>query len=158
MVLATLVRNLLQVLICLLTSHSCRRHLGGLIPRTIEVHNPRLNTKVTIDIPDGDGSNNGALYCTLRRDNIIELCVESLQKVPDYKFLWERALDNGKSLQLAWRYQANLDWVWLDEDVFGKVREWSVLCGLALKHVKLFQRSISARTLTMSSSRQGHPY
>lgn len=94
---------------------------------------------MTIDIPDSDGPNNNALYRFLRRDNIIGLCVESVENVPDYKYLLESALESGKSLQLAWRYQANLDWVWLDEDVFGKPREWSVLCGLALKHVNLVQ-------------------
>jgi len=36
-------------------------------------------------------------------------------------------------LELAWRIDTALDWVWQTEDVEGKAREWAVLCGLALK-------------------------
>ncbi len=72
--------------------------------------------------------------------------MEALHKVPDYKYLVEKALHNGKSPQLAWRFQANLDWVWLDEDVFGNPRDWSVLCGLAFTLV-----GTSFKTLCMCS-------
>ncbi|KAF9527557.1 Pleckstrin homology domain-containing protein, partial [Crepidotus variabilis] len=109
------------------------RQMGGVIPRSMEVYNPRLNTKVTIDIPDADGTNSAGLYRVFRRENIIQLCMESLEKVPDYKYLVENAVLAGKTVQLAWRYQTNLDWVWLDDDVFGEARDWAVLCGLAFK-------------------------
>lgn len=115
--------------------YSIRRQKGGCIPRSLHIHNPRLNTKVTIDIPDSPDTNNRTLYGVFRRDKIIQLCMEALRRVPDYKYLMETALQNGKSPQLAWRFQANLDWVWLDEDVFGKPRDWSVLCGLAFMQV-----------------------
>ena len=113
-----------------------RRQLGGLIPRSIDVYNPGLSTKVTIDIPEGNGST--IPYRIFTRDSLIHICLESLRKVPDYKFLLAKALESGKSPQLAWRYQTNLDWVWLDHDVFGMPREWSVLCGLAFKEVRVF--------------------
>jgi hypothetical protein len=118
-----------------------RRQQGGQIPRTVDVYNPQLNTKVTVDIAESKGST--VLYRVFTRENLIQLCLESLRKVPDYEYLIEKVLENGKSLQLAWRYQANLDWVWLDQDVFGKPREWSVLCGLAFKQVGVSVLSLS---------------
>lgn len=48
-------------------------------------------------------------------------------------------MQEGKTLELAWRWGTNLDWVWLedgieeDEDNKG----WNVLCGLALKQVSI---------------------
>lgn len=104
----------------------------------MDVYNPRLNTKVTINIPETDGTHSSDFYRVFRRENIIRLCLGSLEKVPDYKYLIEYAVQAGKSAQLAWRYQANLDWVWLDDDVFGDSREWAVLCGLAFKQVGSF--------------------
>jgi hypothetical protein len=57
-----------------------RRQLGGDIPRSIDVHNPILNTKVTIDIPESKGST--ILYRIFARENLIQLCLESLRKMP----------------------------------------------------------------------------
>ena len=121
----------------------CRRQLGGDIPRSIDIHSPGLNTKVTIDIPESKGST--ILYRVFARENLIQLCLDSLRKMPDYKYLIEKAAEYGRSPQLAWRYQTNLDWVWLDQDVFGQPREWSVLCGLAFKQV-----GVSISTLILS--------
>jgi len=63
--------------------------------------------------------------------------------MPDYKYLIEKAIENGHAPHLAWRYHTNLDWVWLDQDVFGKPREWSVLCGVAFKQVGGYIISLS---------------
>lgn len=112
-----------------------RLQLGGQIPRTIDVYCPRLNTKVTIDIPES--RDNQVLYRIFTRENLIQLCLELLRKLPDYKYLIEKALESGKSPQVNWRYQDYLDWIWLDNDVFGKPREWAVLCGLAFKQVSV---------------------
>lgn len=122
-----------------------RLHLGGQIPKTIDVYSPRLNTKVTIDIPESGG--NQTLYSIFTRENLIQLCLESLRKLPDYKYLIEKALESGKSPQVNWRYQANLDWVWLDHDVFGKPRKWAVLCGVAFKQVSIFFISYSVNNV-----------
>ncbi|KAF8809576.1 hypothetical protein BYT27DRAFT_7094201 [Phlegmacium glaucopus] len=109
------------------------RHMGGRMPRTVDIHNPGLSTKVTIDIPEDADTEGGGLYSLFKRENVIKLCVESLRSVPDWKFLMEKEINGGKSLQLAWRVDANLDWVWLETDVFGEPRDWAVLCGLAFK-------------------------
>ena len=108
--------------------------MGGRMPRTMDIHNPRLSTKVTIDIPETEEIE-GGLYCLFKRENVIHLCMESLQNVPDWKFLIEKEIKKGKSLQLAWRVDTNLDWVWLETDVCGETRDWAVLCGLVFKQV-----------------------
>ena len=113
-----------------------RRHLGGQVPPTIEVHNPRLNSTVTIDIPYRLQIDNQELYAVFTRDNIVELCMNSLRSVPDWFALVEKELtEQGKRLELCWRRDAHLDWLWLDEDVYGKTRPWAILAGLAVKQV-----------------------
>jgi len=72
------------------------------------------------------------------RENVIGLCMKSLQSVGDWKDLIERQMVEGKMLELAWRVDTNLDWIWLEHDVYGKPRPWAVLCGLALKQVRPF--------------------
>ena len=113
--------------------------MGGRLPTTVDIRNPGLDTKVTIDIPEG--TENAGLYL-FKRENVISLCKESLRSVPDWKVFMEREIKEGKSLQLAWRLDANLDWVWLETDVFGETRDWSVLCGLVFKQAcELFKVS-----------------
>ncbi|KAF8908921.1 Pleckstrin homology domain-containing protein [Gymnopilus junonius] len=107
---------------------------GGQIPRTIDIHSPRLSTKVTIDVPENEEMHNGSLYKIFKRENILDLCMNSLRKVPDWDYLMENELAKGKSLQLAWRVDANLDWIWLETDVYERPRDWAVLCGLPFKH------------------------
>ena len=108
------------------------------MPKTVDIHNPGFSTKVTIDIakPEDTVTENGGLHCLFKRENVIELCMESLRNLPDWKLLVEKEIKEGKSLQLAWRVDTNLDWVWLDTDVLGETRDWAVLCGLAFKQVR----------------------
>ena len=110
--------------------------MGGRMPTTMDIYNPRLSTKVTIDIPEAEDAENGGPYSQFKRENVINLCMETLRKVPDWKFLMEKEIKEGKSLQLAWRVDANLDWIWLEKDVFGGTRDWAVLCGLVFKQVR----------------------
>lgn len=69
------------------------------------------------------------------RENIIALCRKTLESYRDWEFIIEREIDRGKHIELCWRMETKLDWIWLDDDVEGKSREWAVLCGLALKQV-----------------------
>ncbi|KAG6890784.1 hypothetical protein C0995_003214 [Termitomyces sp. Mi166 len=89
-----------------------------------------MNSTVKIDIPSGDSER---LYRIFRRENIIALCTNSFSSAPDWKNDIERELHQGKTLQLVWRQETDLDWVWLDKDIYGEERRWAVLCGLALK-------------------------
>jgi hypothetical protein len=57
----------------------------------------------------------------------------------DWKFIVEKEMNDGKTLELAWRSGTNLDWVWLDDQ-----NPWHVLYGYALKQVSVPQ---ATRTL-----------
>lgn len=114
-----------------------RRELGSQIPPSIEIRNPALDTRVKIDVPNLDMLESNQRYSMFRRDNIVGLCMKALRSVEDWDIIIERQLMEGKKLELAWRIDTNLDWVWLETDVYGKRRDWVVLCGLALKQVRL---------------------
>ncbi|TFK28020.1 hypothetical protein FA15DRAFT_678662 [Coprinopsis marcescibilis] len=109
------------------------RYLGGQLPPSIYVHNPRLATKVAVDIPYQHEMENQDLFTLFTRQNIIALCMKSLRTVPDYFALVEREItEHGRRLELCWRRDASLDWVWLEADAFGKSRPWATIAGLAL--------------------------
>ncbi len=101
----------------------------------IEVRNPTLDAKVKIDVPTITTVEGYSRMFT--RTNVIALCLQSFRKVPDWKEVIEREIGSGKVLELAWRMDTNLDWVWLEDDVYGQQRGWVVLCGLAFKQVNL---------------------
>lgn len=77
------------------------------------------------------------------RRNIIDIVRKSLSSSPglhetasrDWKHVVEPEIAAGKTLELAWRVEAKLDWVWKEEDVTGQPRPWAVLCGLAMQQV-----------------------
>ncbi|KAJ7644051.1 Pleckstrin homology domain-containing protein [Roridomyces roridus] len=103
--------------------------LGGRIPPSLEVRNPSLGTRVSIDL---SGDKGYAQMCT--RENIIALCMRSLRRVKDWQELVEAQLAEGKKLELAWRMGGTqMDWVWLDEDVNGAARRAAVLGGIAME-------------------------
>ncbi|KAK7690007.1 hypothetical protein QCA50_006649 [Cerrena zonata] len=109
------------------------RHLGGQLPPFLEIKAPFLDTRFKIDVPFYNSGNITKVYSTFTRANIISLCEAGLRDVPAYKALIEENMDKGIEFELAWRIDTFLDWIWVDEDVEGKMREWDVLVGLALK-------------------------
>jgi hypothetical protein len=102
----------------------------------MEIRNPGLDTRVRIDIPpeQADQPEDSTIFA---RENIIKLCTAALGSVPDWYYLIQRQIEEGRSLELAWRLDTQLDWVWQDECVDGTRRYWAVLCGLPLKQVSL---------------------
>ena len=104
------------------------------------VWNPRLDTKVEIDIPN---ANDDETFKVFSRENAIALCMNTLRIVPDWNSMIEWEISQGKSLELAWRIGTHLDWIWLYDDVQGNPRQWEVLCGLALKQVDLISFCLS---------------
>ena len=108
--------------------------MGGQLPSTIEVRNPRLDVTVKIDVPNAE---NDQIYKVFSRDNVIRLCMDSLRAVPEWKNVIERQMAKGQTLQLAWRVDTNIDWIWLQHDTYKDPRRWAVLCGLALKQVRV---------------------
>ncbi|KAH7921911.1 hypothetical protein BV22DRAFT_1197834 [Leucogyrophana mollusca] len=117
------------------------RHLGGEIPSTIEVRCPSIEARVKIDVPVIDIINMERAYTMFSRRNIIELVQKSLGSSHhsgdaasrDWKYVIEREMAAGKTLELAWRMEAKLDWVWQEDDIEGNPRPWAILCGLVLK-------------------------
>ncbi|KAF4576993.1 hypothetical protein EYR36_004977 [Pleurotus pulmonarius] len=104
----------------------CR--LDGKIPPMIEIRNPAMDTRVRVQVPSIDME---MAFKTFSRQNVIELVRSELMNEPHWRLLVESQLEQGKTLELAWRNGTTLDWVWLDNDVNGKERPWEVLCGLA---------------------------
>lgn len=109
--------------------------MGGTLPPFIEVRSPAMETRLKIDIPRYESADIKAAYAVFTPSNIIALCQESLRAIPEYQSLVEKHIKTGKPLDLAWRTDTVLDWVWQLEDAQGKYRDWAVLCGLALRQV-----------------------
>ncbi|KAH9950585.1 Pleckstrin homology domain-containing protein [Amylocystis lapponica] len=108
------------------------RNLGGQLPPSLDVRCPALDTRIKIDIPNHE-SDVMTAYSVFSPQNVVRLCERNLREMPDYDVLIKQRLQAGGSLELAWRFDTNLDWVWRLEDVQGQPRDWSVLSGLALK-------------------------
>ncbi|KAI0056564.1 hypothetical protein BV25DRAFT_1813850 [Artomyces pyxidatus] len=107
------------------------RHLGGQLPSKIEIRSPVLDTSVKIDVPK-PAEGEEVDYAIFSRDNLVNLCCKTLNHIPDYEFLLQRRLAEGARLELAWRMDTKLDWVWWQDDVDDNHRRWAVLAGLAL--------------------------
>ncbi|ETW81550.1 hypothetical protein HETIRDRAFT_51882 [Heterobasidion irregulare TC 32-1] len=108
------------------------RRLGGRFPPFIEIRVPLVDIRLKIDIPDSANDQTNADLTSFTKANLIELCVKALGRIQDWKMLIQRQLEMGAQLELAWRMGTQLDWVWWQEDIEGKEREWAVLAGLAL--------------------------
>ena len=111
-----------------------RRHLGGELPTSLEVRCPTLDARLKIDIPPNDIGEHVA-FSVFDPANAVGLCKRVLRKAEDYDEAVGRAIEDGATLELAWRMDTRLDWVWQSEDLVGKKRDWAVLYGLALKQV-----------------------
>ncbi|CAK5280363.1 unnamed protein product [Mycena citricolor] len=119
---------LVYLLICkglLLTS--LRRRLGGILPASLEIRSPNLDTRVKIELPSVESPE------MFTRDNIVTLCQQALWRVKAWRELIEMQVSEGKELELAWRMGAQLDWIWLASDVVGDPRDCAVLYGLAMQ-------------------------
>lgn len=106
------------------------------MPKSIEIRCPTLDCRLKLDLPNLDAlilSN----YGLFDRDSVVQLCEKSLRTVREWEWLVQRQIDEGLSLELAWRMGAKLDWVWQFRDLHGQPRDWAVLYGLALNQVSL---------------------
>ena len=123
-----------------------RLQLGGRPPKSLEVKNPTLNATVTIDASETYDNEIEKVYDIFSCENVVRSCVKAFSSAPasGWSSLIQREISNGKKLALAWRVDANLDWVWLETDVNERPRKWAVLCGFVTKKVclsNLFLRS-----------------
>jgi len=103
--------------------------MGGKLPPFIEVRSPVIDTRMKIDIPEG------ADYNFLCHDNLVALCLKTMSTVEDWDVIIRKHLAEGAHMELAWRFDTNLDWVWWLDDINGNSRTWAVLAGLALNQV-----------------------
>lgn len=115
---------------------SRRRHLGGEMPETIDIHCPALGTRVRVDIPNLDRGAAGDSWKHFTRSYLIEACSRSLSGLPDWDSMMESPVLRGARLELAWRKESKLEWVWLQTDEEGRDIDWQVLFGLALRQVR----------------------
>lgn len=106
-----------------------RREMGGKLPPFIEVRSPVIDTRMKIDIPES------ADHSFLCHDNLVALCMRTMSTVQDWDVIIRKRLADGAHMELAWRFDTNLDWVWWLDDINGNSRTWAVLAGLALNQV-----------------------
>ena len=121
--------------------------MDGKLPSFIEVRSPVLDTRMKIDIPEN------ADYAVFSRDNLVALSMRTFGTVQDWNIIIRKRLAEGAHLELAWRLDTNLDWVWWHDDIYGNPRAWAVLAGLALNQVLYI--SSSAPIVDSVGSRQG---
>ncbi|KAI0029172.1 hypothetical protein K488DRAFT_57005, partial [Vararia minispora EC-137] len=105
------------------------RRLGGQLPSYVEVRSPVMDVSLKVDIPSTDEDTDAAIFS---HDNLVKLCKRTLSSMPDWKYILETRLAEGAKLELAWRADTELDWVWWRDDIKGRPRDWAVLSGLAL--------------------------
>jgi hypothetical protein len=103
--------------------------MHGKLPSFIEVRSPILDTRMKIDIPENPDN------AVFSRDNLVALSMSRFSNIQDWDIIVQKRLAEGAHLELAWRLDTNLDWVWWHDDVYGNPRAWAVLAGLALNQV-----------------------
>ncbi|KAG8829407.1 hypothetical protein FRC17_006633 [Serendipita sp. 399] len=113
------------------------RRLGGEIPDSVEIRCPAIDARVSFPIPVIDLVTEREGYRSFTREKVIQSCREQMSGIPEWDLLIESALKPGEGreagqLELCWRTESNLDWAWLQEDINGLNRPWSVLFGVAL--------------------------
>lgn len=111
--------------------------MGGAIPRSVDIQNPHLGSKVSFELPSLDLMDHKTAIRMFSRSNIIALCIKSMKPIPGWSNFIDREKQKGRQLQLAWRSETHVDWVWNDQTCKDQSREWTVLSGLALKNVGL---------------------
>jgi hypothetical protein len=103
--------------------------MDGKIPPFLEVRSPVMDTRLKIDIPENA---NDSFFC---HNNLVALCKKTLSAVRDWDVIIKKRIADGAHMELAWRLDTNLDWVWWLDDIHGHPRSWAVLAGLALNQV-----------------------
>lgn len=96
----------------------------------MDVAIPLINVRVKVFLPtNGDRR-------PLTRDRVIDLCQNSTDNVEGLANLREEhVVQKHRKLELCWRTETKLDWVWLDNDTEGKQRDDAVCYGIALQDV-----------------------
>lgn len=93
-----------------------------------------MDSRLKLDLPNL-GTLISSDFGLFDRDMVVKLCEKSLKTVREWEWLIQRRINEGFSMELAWRTGAKLDWVWQLHDLRGRPRDWAVLYGLALNQV-----------------------
>jgi hypothetical protein len=131
----------------------CRRKLGGVVPDSIEIRCPAIDARLNFPIPAIDLTTGLEGYKIFTRDRVIQNCRDQMSGIPEWDLLIESVLKTGAegeegTLELCWRTESKLDWAWLENDVDGAPRPWSVLFGVALLNVRLLSTPLCYLTIS----------
>ena len=96
---------------------------------SLKFRSPIIDVWMKIDTPES------ADYTFLCHDNLVALCMRTLSTVQDWGVIIRKRLASGARMELAWRFDTTLDWVWWLNDTNGNSHTWAVLAGLALNQV-----------------------
>lgn len=123
------IRSKLFVTLQLTLSFRCE--LGNTLPDSLEISCPLVNTRVRIPIPEDENA-----WRILTRDYIIDQCTQAMGDSFAWQTIVQMPIVNGRRLELCWRTDTTLDWIWLKDDVDGLKRDWEALFGIALQLVR----------------------
>jgi len=100
------------------------------MPDCIEVSVPHLGSRVRFELPSAEFLEMGKAYQTVSRPYILDACRTSLGHDD-----WEQACNDGGKLEICWRKNGNLEWIWLDRDIDGNSRDWAVIYPIGFRQV-----------------------
>ncbi|KAG9035602.1 hypothetical protein FRB95_011008 [Tulasnella sp. JGI-2019a] len=107
------------------------REIGGGMPDVIEVNVPQLGSRIRFDVPSAEFLEVNQGYRTISRRYILDMCRQYIGPED-----WEKILDDAGQVELCWRKNGNLEWIWLDLDVNGETRAWSVVHPVGFRQLK----------------------
>ncbi|KAG8886651.1 hypothetical protein FRB97_000071 [Tulasnella sp. 331] len=107
------------------------REIGGTLPEVIEVNVPQLGSRIRFDVPSSEFLEVTQGYKTINRSYILDTCRQEIGTED-----WRRICDDAGSVELCWRRNGNLEWIWLDRDVDGNPRDWSVIYPVGFRRLK----------------------
>jgi hypothetical protein len=118
------------------------KDLDGVLPETLEIYVPDLQTTIKLARPMEDSVGSMATCRTLSRSKVLKTAVDALRKLPTFDMLVESARrETGEMLrlELAWKREEYLEWISKQDEqrAEGSKREWALLAGLSIISVSV---------------------
>jgi hypothetical protein len=132
------------------------KDLDGILPETLEVYVPDLQTTIKLARPIEDSVGSMATCRELSRSKILKTAVDALRRLPTFDMLVEsarRETNEMLRLELAWKREEYLEWISKQDEKRseGSRREWSLLAGLSIISV-----SMRPSTCTLLAAKTEH--
>ena len=113
------------------------KDLDGVLPETLEVYVPDLQTTIKLPRPVEDSVGSMATCRTLSRSKVLKTAVDALKQFPTFDMLIEsvrRETGEMPRLELAWKREEYLEWISKHDEKRseGCKREWALLAGLSI--------------------------